>query len=437
MSATTIFLRLAVALALAPLAVAAGDSPEPAPLDCFLVITGGELLEGAYADGHTHFLTRTLRPLGVRCVGSMTVEDQRAEMVRALSFATNCAPLVLVTGGLGPTPNDLTREVLSEFTGVPLAESEPVLAAMERRYGQPRDQLRANLRRQCLIPQPGGYLKNSSGSAVGLIFEAGGRTVIALPGPPRELQPMAREELVPWLQQRFGVRRLGASLTLRFVGVGQSQITQTLQERVRVPPEVLVTSLFEGGRVDFTFTARHDSAADWAVLRQIETNLCQHLAEFFYADDGGSLEQVVLRALARRGVRLAVAEVASGGAVAASLHGWTEARAVVAGAFAAATVRDLAGLLAMEGERPQSADATEQQVRALAEAAADRARATWSLAIGEGDGPDGAGAVWYVIQAGERRMSQRLALRGTTAVDRAGLVTPVLDRLRRVLQEHP
>lgn len=437
MRATTIFLRLAVALALAPLAVAAGDSPEPAPLDCFLVITGGELLEGAYADGHTHFLTRTLRPLGVRCVGSMTVDDQRGEMVRALSFATNCAPLVLVTGGLGPTPNDITREVLSEFTGLPLAESEPVLAAMERRYGQPRDQLRANLRRQCLIPQPGGYLKNSSGSAVGLIFEAGGRTVIALPGPPRELQPMVREELVPWLERRFGGRRLGASLTLRFVGVGQSQITQTLQERVPLPAEVLVTSSFEGGRVDFMFTARSDSAADWAVLRQIETNLCQHLAQYFYADDGSSLEQVVLRALARRGVRLAVAEVASGGAVAASLNGWPDARGVVAGTFAAPTAPGLATLLAIATEPLQGADSTEAQVRSLAEAAAARARATWSLALGDGDGPGGAGSLWCVIQAGDRRISQRLTLRGTAAVDRASLVTPVLDRLRRVLEGLP
>src|SRR5512146_2729821 len=98
------------------------------PVDYFVVVTGGELLEGVYPDAHTPFLTRTLRPLGCRCVGSLTVDDHREDIQRALRFATNHAPLVLITGGLGPTPNDITRETLSEFTGLPLRENPDVLA---------------------------------------------------------------------------------------------------------------------------------------------------------------------------------------------------------------------------------------------------------------------------------------------------------------------
>ena len=426
---------LALAFVCATLLVRGAENPEAAPLDCFLVVTGGEMLEGAYPDGHTHFITRTLRPLGVHFVGSLIVDDRREEMIRAMRFATNHARLVVVTGGLGPTPNDITRETLSEFTGIPLTESELALANMEKRLGQARGQIRANLRRQCLIPERGRFLTNSNGTAAGLVFDGDHYTLVALPGPPRELQPMVRDELTLFLQQRFGLHALGASLTLRFVGVGQSQIAQTLQDQVRVPEGIVVTSLFEGGRVDFTFTARHGSAADWASLRQIETNLCSRLAEFFYAADGSTLEQVVLRELGRKGIRLALAEVGSGGVLAASLHAPFEARAVVAGALAAPSAERLASWLPGGPERWRAAGSAEDRAKALAEAAVTQTQADWALALGEGEQEDGAGPLWLALKAGDRWVTQRLTLRSPAAADRANLVTPALDCLRRCLRE--
>jgi nicotinamide-nucleotide amidase len=224
------------------------QAEKSAPLQYYVIVTGGELLEGVYPDAHTPFLTRALRPLGCQCVGSTIVDDKREDMLEVLRFATNRAGLVIVTGGLGPTPNDMTRETLSQFTGIPLREHEDVLRDMERRFQQPRNQLRANLRRQCLVPSQGGYFKNLEGTAVGLVFDHGASVVLALPGPPRELQSMVETDLIPFVQRRFGVREFGTSLTLRFVGVGQSLIDQTIKDHLRIPPEVLITSLFESGQ---------------------------------------------------------------------------------------------------------------------------------------------------------------------------------------------
>lgn len=411
--------------------------PTPGALECFLVVTGGELLEGAYPDGHTHFLTRTLRPLGVRCVGSLVVDDVRADMLAALHFATNRAPLVLVTGGLGPTPNDITRETLSEFTGIPLHEDETALAELERRFGQSRDQLRANLRRQCLVPERGGFLRNPAGTAVGLIFEHGRHTLVALPGPPRELQAMVRAELVPHLETRFGIHPFGASLTLRFVGVGQSQIAQTLQDEIRVPEDIVVTSLFEGSRVDFTFTARHDSPEERARLARLEAELRRRFEPYFYAADGSTLEAVVLRGLRARGVRLVLTEIATGGALAASLHGCPEAGEVLAGAWAVPGPTHLTSLWPHLRTGSPVAFPPEARDRAWAEAAAKTAQATWSLVIGEGEAERGTGPVRLTLQAGDRWLTHRVTLRGTDASDRAALVTPVLDWLRRQLRELP
>ena len=125
--------------------VALAAPPAKMP-DYVIVVTGDELLDGLYPDAHTAFLARTLRPMGFRCVRAMIVDNSRAEIREALSEATAKARLVIVTGGLGPTENDVTRQALSEYTKIPLAEHPDVLAEIERRFKQPREQLRPNLR---------------------------------------------------------------------------------------------------------------------------------------------------------------------------------------------------------------------------------------------------------------------------------------------------
>ena len=154
----------------------------PETVDYSILITGSELLSGVYADGHTHFITRTLKPLGLNCVGSMSVDDKRLEIKEALKFARRRSRLVIVTGGLGPTDNDITRETLSEFTGVKLKEHPDVLAATSGRQRVAADELRANLRRQTAVPEGGGYLKNSTGTAVGLVFEFDEAVIVKILG---------------------------------------------------------------------------------------------------------------------------------------------------------------------------------------------------------------------------------------------------------------
>ncbi len=427
-AARTLLAALGMLWLAAP-APAAGDGAAGPP-DYFLVVTGGELLDGQVQDGHTPFLTRTLRPLGLRCAGALLVDDQHEEMLAALRFATNAAPLVLVTGGLGPTPNDITRETLSAFTGIPLRESEAAVSELERRFRQPRDQLRPNLRRQCLVPERGGFFPNPHGTAAGLHFEAGPVTLVALPGPPRELQPMVREALLPWLQRRYGLRPAGASLTLRFVGVGQSQISQTLEDRVGLPPDVQVTSLFEGSRVDFTFHLPGVTEADQTRLRRLGDELRRYLGEFCYAEGETSLESAVLRALHARGLRLTLAEVATGGGLAAALSSAVEAPSVLGGMWAAPGEGRLAALL--ETTLPGGHAGPEERVRALARAAATRGGTPAAVVVGETTETDGTLSVGLAYFDGGQTRTRTLPLdRGTTASDRARLVTAVLDALRR------
>ncbi len=426
-------------LAVASAALAAAPDPVPGaaetkPLDYVIIVTGGELLEGVYPDAHTPFLTRTLRPLGCRCVASLTVDDERADIQQALRFATNKAPLVVVTGGLGPTPNDITRETLSEFTGIPLREDPEVLADMERRFRQPKDQLRPNLRRQTLVPARGGYLRNSAGTAVGLVFDAGAAVIVALPGPPRELQPMVKDELVPYLRRRFGVRNFGCSLTLRFVGAGQSLIDQTIKDHVAITPDVTITSLFEGSRVDFTFSLPGYAPEDRARLKRLEENIREHLGEYIYADDGSSLEEVVVKKFQARGGSLVLAEVGSGGQLAAALSGVAGIDRLLAGAYVAPSDEAMARVLRIAPEQWAGWKEQSDKVKGMAGAAAQLAQSRWAIAVGPAEAAEAARSITVAFKSPDERVeTQRFTLRDSGEIHRTNLTTQILDWLRRQL----
>ncbi|MHB8970339.1 MAG: molybdopterin-binding protein [Pirellulaceae bacterium] len=405
-------------------------------VDYSIVVTGNELLTGVYPDGHTHFLTRTLRPLGLRCVGSMSVDDQAADIKQALQFACSHSQLVLVTGGLGPTDSDITREVLSEFTGIALAEHSDVLQSMEQRLNTPRDKLRANLRRQTQVPTRGTYLANKTGSAVGLVFEAENATIVALPGPPRELQPMVGDALVPYLARRFGTHTTGCSVTIRFIGIGQSQIDQTMKDHMHLLTDVMETSQFEAGRVDFTFALPNDGPEDHARLEQLRQEFHQHLGEFIYADNATTtLEDCVSAQLLAAGHTIAVVEVGSGGNLAAALCHTQRAAQVVAGAFVAPTEDQVRTVLGIADEAWNGL-AEPDRLALLASSAAQHTKSSWSIVIGAAQqGPQASVLpVTVCIRQPEGTVqvsSQRWP--GAAASAQAGLTSELLDKLRRVL----
>jgi len=406
------------------------------PTRYMIIVTGGELLSGVYADGHTYFITRTLHPLGLQCVGSMSVDDKRADLKEALHYATDKAVLVIVTGGLGPTDNDITREVLSDFTGIPLKEHPEVLQDMARRFRVSPAQVRPNLRRQTQVPTRGTYFKNLNGTAVGLVFELANATIVALPGPPRELQAMVQNELVPYLNRRFGTRLPGCSLTLRFVGLGQSQIDQTLRDHVPLASDITVSSQFQGRRVDFTFSLPDDTQRDRARLQELKQKITEHLGEYIYADGEISLEEHVLKLLEARGATLVLAEISSGGNLAAALSNADGAHPVLAGAYVAPTMEQLRRLLHMRGDHWTESTSRRQRIEQLATAAAKATKSQWAVAVGEvWRDESSAGYVDIVFKLPSGRLeNQQVRFRGSGELANSRLSTQLLDQLRRRLK---
>jgi nicotinamide-nucleotide amidase len=401
-----------------------------------LILAGGELLDGSLADAHTPFVTRTLLPLGLRCVLVTMVDDIQEDMHAALRVATERARLVLVTGGLGPTVNDITREVLSDFTGIPLAEDPVVLAGLAHRFNQPLDQLREGIRRQSQVPQKGSYLPNRRGTAVGLIFDAAPATIVALPGPPRELQPMVEETLVPWLRERLGLQDRGCAVTLRFVGIGQSAIDAVMREHVPLPPRVVVGSQFEGMRVDMTFSLPEGTIEARQELAGLTLALQAHLGAHIYATNAATLEDVTLARLRELGDSWAIAE-SSGPHLAAAL-----ARAAVAPdatgprlhSLAATSEPHLRHLLSLDDAHWDDLPDPRARAAALARSARRVSGAAWAVALGEPiSDQTSRGLVWVCLSGpDDRSETWALGLRESPDTGWPGLVTEVLNRLRRL-----
>jgi len=427
-SAVMLLAFAATTLLHAPQAGAADGGAAAEAVRYGIVVTGSELLNGVYADGHTYFITRTLRPLGLQCVGAMAVDDKDADLKDALRFMTARARLVIVTGGLGPTDSDITRETLSEFTEIPIKEHADVLAAMSRRFNRPADQLRANLRQQTRVPVRGTYLKNRHGTAVGLVFESPRAVFVALPGPPSELQPMVRDELIPYLSKRFGTRLPGCSVTLRFVGLGESEIHKRLKDHVTMPSDVFVSSQFAGGRVDFTFSLPDDTPADRARLDSLKRDIARHFGQSMYAAGDVTLEQRVVDLLASRGETLALAEVASGGNLSAALSNTSGGAPVLAGDYVAPTMDKLRRLLGVSAAGP---------LEHVAAAAAERTAGDWTLAVGEATRGDGRYVTIAIKSPLDEPRGERVRFHGTSEMAQARLSTRLLDLLRRRLEQAP
>lgn len=408
--------------------VAATADPDSPTVSYMIVVTGGELLTGKYPDGHTHFITSTLRPLGLECAGSMCVDDKEKDLKEAIRHAQSKTKLIIVTGGLGPTPNDITRETLSKVTGIKLAEHPDVLRDMERRFGRPASKIRENLRQQTQTPVRGTYFENQRGTAVGLVFEPDDSVVIALPGPPHELQPMVHNEMIGYLNRRFGTRLPGHSMTLRFVGLGQSQIDQLFDDKVPLPSDVTVSSTFEGGRVDFSFSLPDDTAESRARLEALKQKILKHLGDNVYADTDVSLEDVVLGLLKGQKVKLALVELGSGGSLAAALNGAETASEVMRGAYVASNLEMLSHML----DYPQGGI---KQIERLTETVAARTNAECVVVVGEAQEGSGGRFAEVAFRMPDKTIRMnRLSLGGGGEMAQQRLTTRLLDQLRRSLR---
>lgn len=282
-----------------------------------ILAIGSELLTPFRLDTNSLFLTGRLNDAGIDVLAKSVVADRPEALEAAYRLALSRAAIVVSSGGLGPTDDDLTREALCRVAGVPSDEVPSVVAAIAERFARRGLPMPAINRRQAQVPRGATVLDNPNGTAPGLWLPVGDRVIIALPGPPRELKPMWDAHVAPRLADRAGGRYLRRR-TIRTAGRGEShvdEIAAPIYGRWRTQSPAIETSILASlGQVDLHLSAQGgDPAALDRALDAAVTELSAALGRAVVSVDGRELEQVVGDLLRARGLTVAAAESCTGG----------------------------------------------------------------------------------------------------------------------------
>lgn len=359
-----------------------------------IIAVGSELLTPFRIDTNSLFLTGQLNELGVAVRGKAIVGDDRNDLAVGLRSALSRVDLVVMTGGLGPTDDDLTRDVVAEVFDAPLTEHAGLVADIEARFARRGVRMPSINRRQARVPEGATVLPNAYGTAPGLVLERQEQVVVLLPGPPREMQPMFTGQVAPLLRRRTGGRELHRRV-LKVTGRSESQVEEVahpIYSRLgdaHVP--VQTTILAAPGQIELHLAA---SGADLAEVDRVLDHgieaLRAGLGDVVFSVDGRTLEATVGDLLRARGWSIAAAESCTGGGLLARLTEVPGSSAWVVGgtvAYAdAIKVRDLdvpAALITEHGA------VSEPVARAMAEGVRARMGANVGIGITGIAGPGG------------------------------------------------
>jgi len=284
-----------------------------------IIAVGSELLTPDRLDTNSLFLTEELNTIGIEVVRKTVVGDNRDLLAEAFRGALNRVPLIISSGGLGPTEDDLTRETVADLLGRKLRRNDEILRYIEGRFRSlGREMPEVNVR-QAMVPEGAEILENPRGTAPGLWLEDSGRTVVLLPGPPREMKPLFREQVLPRLGRRVSGVRL-YSRELRVTGLGESHVEQRILPIYKRFPEVQTTILAAPGETQIHLRFwTEDAAHAKKTLDEIVQGFEIALADRIFSQDGRALEEVVAEQLTLNNATIAAAESCTGGLLAQRL----------------------------------------------------------------------------------------------------------------------
>ena len=414
-----------------------------------IVVTGTEVLSGIIRDENGPWLSERLRGLGVTLAHVMVVGDRRGDLLDALRFLSDC-DLVITSGGLGPTADDLTAEVVAEFAGVPLeldvGLEERIWAIISALRGRWRDvsdeSLRAGNRKQALVPA-GAVVLEPVGTAPGLVLPvAGGPCVLVLPGPPGELRPMWEVALgVPAVRDVLARAGILEQRIMRITGVPESQLAEVLRE-LSPPAALEITTCLRRGELEIATVFDPAASADYVAL---EAAVVERFGGRVFSRDGSTIDDIVAGLLLGPPLRtVAVGESCTGGLMAARLTARGGSSAYVLGGVTAYSNEAKVGFLGVPESMIERHGAVSAEVgRALAVGACARFGASLGIGITGIAGPDGGtpdkpvGTVCVCVAGadGEVLIERAVRLPGDRTAVRERTTTLAMHLLRRALLE--
>lgn len=356
-----------------------------------LVMIGTELLLGHTVDTNAAFLAQELAKLGIDLYYKSTVGDNWLRMLETLAQALSRSDVVITSGGLGATTDDLTREAIAAITNKPLKLNLEAVAAIEKYFHDRNRPMSDNNRKQAYLPSGSQMIPNHWGTAPGIICEVGEKCIICLPGVPGELKEMWSATVAPYLAKK-GANSVIISRTLKFVGIGEADLAQLVHEEIINQTNPTIAPYAGQGEVVLRVTAKaENTAAAQAMIQPVEERLKQILAPYYYGADQDTLETVVGNMLRERGETLATAESCTGGLIAHRITNVPGSSDYFNCGFVTYSNEAKIELLGVDPVLIQQYGAVSREVAiAMAEGARRQAGTSWGLAVTGIAGPGGA-----------------------------------------------
>lgn len=423
--------------------------PTPAPAKApraEIIAVGSELLTPTRTDTNSLFITGVLNELGIEVAAKMIVGDRLDDLMAAVRLALARVDLLVMTGGLGPTDDDLTRDAVARVLDRTLVEDPAIVVRIRERFERRGLVMPEINRRQAMVPAGAEVLENPLGTAPGLWIPHGAQVVVLMPGPPREMQAMLRGLASGRLAARVGRERL-VRRAMAVVGRGESHVEEALQPcyaRWRGWPLAIdATILAVLGQIELHLTVRtDDEAAGQALLDRAVADVRGALGADVFTETGETMEQVVGGLLTRRGLRVAAAESCTGGLLTSRLTDVPGSSAYVDSSVVAYSNRAKVDLLGVPAELIEAHGAVSEPVaQAMADGVRARAGVDLGVSITGIAGPGGgteAKPVGMVVVAlagpGEARQVRTLRLVGGARMQvKFQAAQAALDMMRRAL----
>ncbi len=302
---------------------------------------GTELLLGQITDTNAVWIAEKLSEVGVDLYFRTTVGDNVGRIVNAIQHALTRADVIITTGGLGPTVDDMTREAVAKATNRDLVLDENLLVQIRRLFEKWGRTMSDNNVRQAYIPRGATPIENPVGTAPVFIVEHEGKYVISLPGVPREMKYLMETRILPWLREKTGGEWIILSKTLRTCAIGESQVDALIAD-LEESSNPTVGLLAHPGQTDVRVTAKaHVRAEAEALIKEMEAQVRERLGDWIYGEGSETVEEVVARLLAARNWRIAIAETNTAGKIADRLRSRPEGTRIIKSAMVLDSVTEI------------------------------------------------------------------------------------------------
>jgi nicotinamide-nucleotide amidase len=405
-----------------------------------IIAVGSELLTPDRVDTNSLWLTEQLNTLGVEVRRKVVVGDDRALLADAVRLALDHAGIVILTGGLGPTEDDVTRDATAEALGRTLVFRQDLLDTLTQRFERLKRKMADNNRRQTFLVEGAEAMPNGRGTAPGQWIETGTKVVLLLPGPPSEMKAMFTGECQPRLQARLPSQVIRTRF-YRVAGMGESDLDQLISPVYKPYLNPATTILAGAGDIQIHLRARGETEAEAeALLAAVGAPIEALLGDRIYSCNGADLETVVGQQLRTRGATLCVAESCTGGWLGERITSVAGSSDYFLGGFLVYTDRMKTQLLGVDaGLLEQHTAVSEQAAKAMAQGARARTGSTYALSVtgeagplSQSGAPVGTVIVGWAGPEGEPQAA-RYQLFGDRSGVRARAAQWALDELRRKL----